>query len=110
MSLMARGRTRPTSRGRSGSVALFQLLAQLLFALPQLWRERLTEIIGCEHLANFDLAVVLMRVGAALHPLDRLGEGGDLPQPEAGNQLLGLGERAVGDDALLAGKRYPRAL
>ena len=40
--------------------------------------------------------------GAALEPLDRLVHRLDLPDPVAGDELLGLGERAVDDGALRA--------
>ena len=43
-------------------------------------------------------------VGATLDPLDGLFEGLDLQDPEAGDELLGLGEGAVDDGTRLAGE------
>src|SRR6185312_17308761 len=54
------------------------------------------------------------RLGAALErgalePLDRLGPRLHLPQPETGDQLLALGERAVDHRALPAVEAHTRA-
>src|SRR5438876_71982 len=46
---------------------------------------------------DFDLARSRHGVGAALHPGDRLVHVLDFPEPEAGDQLPGLGERPVDD-------------
>src|SRR6202040_1395845 len=46
---------------------------------------------------DFDLARSRHGIGAALHPGDRLVHVLDFPEPEAGDQLAGLGERAVDD-------------
>ena len=48
------------------------------------------------------------RVGAALDPFDRLVERAHLPDPVAGDQLLGLGERSV-DDRRLVPENWTRA-
>ena len=54
-------------------------------------------------LANLDVsALVRIRVRAAAHPLDHLGLRPALQDPEAGDQLLGFGERTVHHRALLA--------
>src|SRR5213596_1625424 len=47
---------------------------------------------------------------AALDPFDRLFLRLHLPQPEARDQLLGLGERPVDDGPLVPGELDPRAL
>ena len=47
--------------------------------------------------ADFDLAGARHGVGAALHPGDGLVHVLDFPEPEAGDHLLGLGERSVDD-------------
>src|SRR5215213_10942094 len=73
-----------------------------LLLLPELGSELRPEILGLEHLANLDLALALVRVGRALDPLDGLLLGPDLQQPEACDQLLGLGERPVHHRPLLA--------
>src|SRR5262245_13517012 len=90
--------------------ALLQLGAQFLFALSELRREGLAKVLRGEHLADFDFGLALMRVGAAFHPVDGFIKGGDLPYPEASDQLLGLGERAIRDHALGAGKFDARTL
>ena len=64
------------------------------------------EIFRLEYLANLDLAVLVVRVGAAFDPLDRLFFGRDFPQPEPGDQLLGLGKRSVNDRARTSRKFY----
>src|SRR6202011_547452 len=52
----------------------------------------------------FDFVVAGVAVGATLDPLDGLFEGLDLPDPEAGDELLALGEGAVDDGTRLAGE------
>src|SRR5437667_10957500 len=54
--------------------------AQALLLLPDLGRERRTEVVRLEDLANLDLEAVLE--GRTLEPLDRLFLGLHLPQPE----------------------------
>src|SRR6185369_274423 len=112
-------RTPPTStaatRAMSLSMALFALFlfgdlrAQALFLLAQLGRELRTEVLRLEHLADLDLGLPRHGVGAALHPLDRLLLRLDLPDPESGDELLRLRERAVDHAALRAGEPHARA-
>src|SRR3569832_2178656 len=72
------------------------LRAQPLFLLAQFGRELGAEIGGIEHLANFDHRFLAgHRIGTALDPFDRLVLRLALPQPEARDQLLRLGERSV---------------
>ena len=73
-------------------------------------RRALAEILQLEELADLDLAVLIVRVRAALHPLDRLGLVLHLDDPVAGDQLLGLGERPVDHAALAALEADARAL
>src|ERR1700759_2117521 len=84
--------------------------ADALLALAHLRRHDLTEVLGLEDLPDLDLRIALHRVRAALDPLDRLLHRADLPQPEAGDQLLGLRERPVHDAALGAREAHARAL
>src|SRR5262249_9100389 len=86
---------------------LGELFADLAVMLDRIARR---EILELEELADLDLAVALVRIGAALDPLDRLLQRLDLEDPVAGDQLLGLGERPVDDGALGAGEAYARAL
>src|SRR4051812_45432783 len=72
---------------------LLGLCPQPLLLLAQLGRERGAEIVRLEPPANLDLGPAVE--GGTLQPLDRLVHRLDLPQPEAGDQLLGLGERPV---------------
>src|SRR5437879_155864 len=83
------------------------LRAQALLLLPQLGRELGAEVLRLEHLADLDLRILPHRIGAALDPFDRLFLRLHLPDPEAGDQLLGLGEGPVDDGAL--GSREPDA-
>ena len=59
-------------------------------------------------LAQLELDAAVER--RALEPLERLLARRALPDPEAGDQLLGLGERAVDDGALPALEAHARAL
>src|SRR5215218_5562036 len=83
--------------GRSALAVGGGLLAQPLALLAHLRRHLVAEVVDLEHLADLDLAVLLHRVRAALDPLDGLVHRLALPQPVPGDQLLGLGERAVDD-------------
>src|SRR5882672_5447998 len=69
------------------------LLAQALLLLSEFRSEFGAEVLGFEHRPNFDLGSTVE--GTALEPLDRLFHRPHLPQPEAGDQLLGLGKRPV---------------
>src|SRR6266478_3629589 len=69
------------------------LLAELLLLLHELaGRVAGSEVRRLEHLPDLDLGVL---EGGALQPFDRLILGLHLPQPEPGDELLGLGEGAV---------------
>src|SRR5438034_11234911 len=87
-------------------------LPRHLFAdrLVMIDRGALAEILHLEELADLDFAVPLVRVRAALHPLDRLGLVLHLDDPVAGDQLLGLGEWPVDHAALAAFEADARAL
>jgi hypothetical protein len=74
--------------------------SELFFLLNFVVVESRCEGFGLEDLA--DLYVGLAFVGAALDPLDRPFERLDLPEPEARDQFLAFGERAVNDGAVLA--------
>src|SRR5262249_4039679 len=63
-----------------------------------------------KHLADLDLALRLVRVGAAFDQLDRFLLGLDLEDPVAGDQLLGFCERAVDHGALVTREPDTRAL
>src|SRR5262249_37270122 len=69
------------------------LCPQALLLPPEFGRERGAEVLRLEHLANLDLGAVVER--GALEPLDRLFLRLHLPQPEARDQLLRLGEGPV---------------
>src|SRR5262245_28963052 len=95
-------------------VSTGDLLAQLAVMLDG-WA--FAEIVQLEHRPDLDLAVPVVRIGAAFDPFDRVGERAALQDPIAGHQLLGLRERAVDHGALVTGfaelaavKSYPRAL
>src|SRR5204862_7474891 len=96
--------------GACGSALARDLRAKPLFLLAQLRGELGAEILGLEHLADLDLRVAVHRIRAALDPFDGLFLRTHLPDPEARDQLLGLGERTVDDGALLAGEVHARAL
>src|SRR5215218_2813865 len=79
----------------SRSRLLAELRPQPLLLLLELGRERLAEVGRLEHLADLDLRLGTRRVRTALDPLDRLLLRLHVPDPEAGDQLLGLRERPV---------------
>src|SRR5919204_3965593 len=91
------------SRGAPRLMLLLgHLTSQALLLLPELARGVAgRELLGLEDLPDLDLA--LLERGA-LEPLDRLIHRLALPQPEAGDQLLGLGEGSVDHGALVAGE------
>src|SRR5690348_1188773 len=77
--------------------------ADTVFLCAQLRSEFSAEVLGLEYLANFDFRfTILERIRTALHPFDRFLFRFQLQQPEAGDQLFGLGERPVDDGALAA--------
>ena len=84
------------------------LRPQPLLLLAQLGRELLAEIVGLEDLPDLDLGASVE--GRALEPLQGLVHRLDLPDPEAGDQLLRLGEGPVDDRPLLAREADPLAL
>src|SRR5258707_15267998 len=86
------------------------LRALPLLLRAQLRRELRSEILRLEYLADLDFGVTFERVGAALDPVDRLFLRFHLPDPEAGNQLLGLGEGTVDHRALRSREADARAL
>src|SRR6202045_4919093 len=96
---------------RVGSASVFagSALALLRFLRPQFRRQVRAEVLGLEHPADLDHFVALLERGAP-DPLDRLLDGLDLPQPEARDQLLGLGERAIRHGAVAAAELDPHAL
>ena len=82
-----------------------------LFAQPAMVLDSLAgaEVVQLEDLADFNVALSLVRVRAALDPFDRLRKRFALQDPLAGDQLLGLRERAVNHRALVAGELHPSA-
>src|ERR1700722_20783965 len=89
---------------------LLDFSAHTIFLLLQLGREFGAEITRFEQLANLDLEILMSGIGAALDPFDRFFLGFHLPDPEAGDQLLGLGERAIDHGLLASGELDARAL
>src|SRR5262249_12093263 len=102
---VARGRRRcpgssrsPAPPSRRGSPLGRYLLPQPLLLLPELGRELGAEVFGLEHLTDLDFGAAVK--GGALEPLDRFILRLALPEPEACDQLLRLGEGPVGHRAL----------
>src|ERR1051326_5829059 len=85
------------------------LRAQALLLLPQLGRELRAEVFRLEYLADLDLGLPGHGIGTTLHPLDRLLLRLHLPDPEPGDELLRLRERAVDDAALRPAEPHARA-
>src|SRR3982074_2293141 len=83
---------------------IWQLSSELYFVLDLLFGQDGCEVFHLKDLADFDFGVAGAAVGATLDPLDGLFKGLDLPEPEAGDELLGFGEGAVDDGTRLAGE------
>src|ERR1700682_1388575 len=83
---------------------LFDLIAQRLFAR----RRFFTEIRRLEHLANFDLALLIGTVGrrSLRGPRDRFLFRLHLDHPESGDQFLGLGEGSVDNKGLFSRSEF----
>src|SRR5262249_12997739 len=97
--------------GSSLRPLLLDLPAQLLFLLADLaGRVDGREVLGLVDRADLDLRLGRHGVGAALHPLHRLLHRLHVPKPVARDQLLGLGERTVGDGTALPGELDPLAV
>src|SRR5437773_1702547 len=84
------------------------LRAEALLLFPEFRSELRTEVFRLEHLADLHLSAAAE--WSAFEPLDRLRLRLHLPQPESGNQLLGLGERAVDHSTLCSIEAHPHAL
>src|SRR5688572_27326178 len=89
------------------SLLRLNLSPEPLFLLAKLGREFGAEVLGFGNRADFDLGVLER---GALEPFDRLFQGLHLPDPEAGDQLLRLGERPIDDRRLLSRELHPGAV
>src|SRR6516225_6340389 len=89
-----------------GSSLGCQTLALTRFLRLHLRCQVVAEVLGFEDPPDLHFLVALSERRAA-DPLDRLLHRLHLPQPEAGDQLLGLGEWSVGDGALAAAEAHP---
>src|ERR671912_2390450 len=83
------------------------LRTQTVLLGTELRRELGTEIVGLENLAQFDFAFLEW---TALKPFNGLFHRAQLPDPETGNELLGLGKRSVDHSALGSGEPHTLAL
>ena len=84
--------------------------ADFLLGLAEFGGQGVTEVVRAEDLADLYVTVTRHRARAALDPLDGLFLRLDLEEPEPGDQLLGLGERAVDDRAFSTGEADPGPL
>src|SRR5580658_281630 len=92
-------------RAAARSVLGGDVLAHARFLRPQLRCRVVAEILGLEHTPDLDFLVAPGKRRAP-DPLHRLGERLHLPQPEAGDEFLGFGERPVAHDALAAAAEF----
>src|SRR5665213_1630757 len=83
----------------SGGGLIGQLRPFRYLVLDLLFGQDGREVFHLKDLPDFDFGVDVVGVGAALDPLDGLFKRLDLPDPEAGDEFLGLGEGAVDDGA-----------
>ena len=75
---------------------IWQLSPFRCFVLDLLFGQDGSEVFHLKDLADFDFVVApRAAVGTTFDPLDGLFKGLDLQDGEAGDELLGLGERAV---------------
>src|SRR6478672_3618322 len=91
----------------SALALLGNLFAQLAMVLDSLAG---AEVVQLEQLPDFDFAILVMGVGAALDPLDRFRKRLTLQDPIARYQRLGLREWAGYHAALVAGGPHSSAL
>src|SRR5262247_1415360 len=88
-----------------------QFLAQAILLLPEFGSEFGAEVLHLKYLTKFDLAFFLViRIGDALGPLDRLFHRLHLPYPETTDQFFRFRKRPVGHRKLAFGKPDARAL
>src|SRR5262249_58499581 len=88
-------------------VSLRQLLglgANAFFLGPELGTKLGAEILGLKYLANFDISLLVMGIGTAFQPPDRLFHRFTLPNPKPGEQLLRFGERTIDHGPLTSRK------
>ena len=81
---------------------IWQLSSFRYFVLDLLFGQDGGEVFHLKDLADFDFGAGLE--GAALEPFDGLFDVADLPDPEAGDELLGLSEGAVDNGKRPAGE------
>src|SRR5258708_37087443 len=86
---------------------IWQLSPFCYFVLDLLFGQDGGEVFHLKDLADFDFGAGAE--GAALEPFDGLFARADLPDPKAGDELLGLGAGAVGDGMRLAAACDSRA-
>src|SRR5262245_37747639 len=86
---------RGTAVSSPSALVLLELRAELLLLGLQLRRERGAQVLGLVDGPDLDHRLVAGGIRALLHPVHRLLDRLHLPDPEARDQLLGLGERAV---------------
>src|SRR5262245_36811617 len=113
---VAGGRRGPAPAPRAGRLAEdsdieavvilfgFNLLAQTVFLRAQLRRELLAKILGLEDLPELDLGPAVER--RLLEPFNRLVHRLHLPEPEAGDEFLRLGEGPVDHGPIFAGESH----
>ena len=116
----ARSSAAPTSRTRRISPAISFGDSRRHTASMAVWESAVTPSVRIRPRARSPrprrpaglnvTALVGIRVRAAAHPLDHFGLRPALQDPEAGNQLLGFGERTVHHRAVLAVESDARAL
>src|SRR6266481_6982896 len=81
---------------------IWQLSSFRYFVLDLLFGQDGGEVFHLKDLADFDFGAGAE--GAALEPFDGLFDVADLPDPEAGDELLGLGEGPVDNGKRIAGE------
>src|SRR5689334_8610147 len=96
------------STAAAGRSAAGDLLTQRPLRLDDLGAHQTLEVLGLEHRPDLDLRPAAER--RAPEPLDRLVDRGDLPDPVARHQLLGLGERAVDHGRAPVAEPHPLAV
>ena len=74
---------------------------QAFLPRPQLGRQLLAEVLALEHRTDLHLDAAVER--RALEPIDRLLDRLHLPEPEAGDDPLGLGKWTVDDRPVIMG-------
>jgi hypothetical protein len=91
-----------TDRPASGSRIALGVGRDTVLLRAQFGRQGLAEIAGLEHRADLDFALFVVRIGAALDPVDRCPSGDSVAEPASDPPEAAAPPGAVGREQVLA--------